>query len=123
MLAKVQAFTGAEQPPDVFCKKVFLERCLQNSLHSKACKETWHKCFPVNLAKFLKMPFLQNTSGQLPLLLAFQKQPSVLFYEKRCSSKFHKIHRKTPFVCKIFKNTFFTEHLWMTTSAFFVQCN
>ena len=35
----------------------------------------WHKCFPVNLAKFLRTPFLQTTSGQLFLLLAFQKQP------------------------------------------------
>ena len=25
----------------------------------------WHRCFPVNLAKFLRTPFLQNTSGQL----------------------------------------------------------
>ena len=23
----------------------------------------WHKCFPVNFAKFLRTPFLQNTSG------------------------------------------------------------
>ena len=25
----------------------------------------WHRGFPVNLAKFLRTPFLQNTSGQL----------------------------------------------------------
>ena len=25
----------------------------------------WHRCFPVNFAKFLRTPFLQNTSGQL----------------------------------------------------------
>ena len=66
-----------------------------------------------------------------------------MFYAKRCSEKFHKIHRKTPmsqslfynnvaglrsasllnkrlaqvFSCefyKISKNTFFTEHLWTT---------
>ena len=72
-------------------------------------------------AKFSKTPFLQNTSARLLLLLAFQKQPPVVFYEKRCSWKFSKIHRKTPFVCEIFKNIFSIEHLWRTASDFFVQ--
>ena len=26
-------------------------------------KSLWHRCFPVNLAKFLRTPFLQNSSG------------------------------------------------------------
>ena len=25
----------------------------------------WHRCFPVNFVKFLRTPFLQNTSGRL----------------------------------------------------------
>ena len=37
----------------------------------KACnfikKRLWHRCFPVNFVKFLKTPFLQNTSGWLLL--------------------------------------------------------
>ena len=33
------------------------------------CQSLWHRCFPVNFAKFLRTPFLQNTSGHL--LLAF----------------------------------------------------
>ena len=77
--------------------------------------------FPVNFAKFLRTPFLQNTSGRLILLFAFQKQPQEVFYEKRCSWKFRKIHRKTPLVYEIFKNTFLTEHLLTTASGFFVQ--
>ena len=28
-------------------------------------KRIWHKCFPVNFAKFLRAPFLQNTSWRL----------------------------------------------------------
>ena len=28
-------------------------------------KRLWHKSFPVNFAKFLRTPFLQNTSGRL----------------------------------------------------------
>ena len=27
----------------------------------------WHRCFPVNFVKFLRTPFLQNTSGRLLL--------------------------------------------------------
>ena len=30
-------------------------------------KRLWHRCFPVNFVKFLKAPFLQNTSGRLLL--------------------------------------------------------
>ena len=30
-------------------------------------KRLWHRCFPVNFAKFLKTPILKNTSGR-PLL-------------------------------------------------------
>ena len=41
-------------------------------------KQVWFMKFP-------KTPFLQNTSGPLLLLLAFQKQPPEVFYEKRCS--------------------------------------
>ena len=75
----------------------------------------------MNFAKFLRTPFLQDTSGRLFLLLAFQKQPPEVFYEKICSWKFPKNDRKTPLVCEIFKNTFFTEHLWTTASGFFGQ--
>ena len=30
---------------------------------STLLKRLWHRCFPVNFAKFLKIPFLRNTSG------------------------------------------------------------
>ena len=52
-----------KQPPEVFCFKVVGLRpatLLKKSL--------WHRCFPVNFVKFLRTPFLQNTSGWLPLL-------------------------------------------------------
>ena len=32
-------------------------------------KKLWHKCFPVNFAKFLRTPYLQNTSERLLLIL------------------------------------------------------
>ena len=34
-------------------------------------KRIWHRCFPLNFAKILRTPFLQNTSG--PLLLNCKK--------------------------------------------------
>ena len=35
----------------------------------EACNEKilWHRCFAVNFAKFLRTPYLQNTSGRLLL--------------------------------------------------------
>ena len=81
----------------------------------------WYKSFPLNLVKFQRAPFLHNTSGRLLLVLAFQKQPPEVFYEKRCFWELRKTYRKTPVVCEIFKNTIFTEHLWTTTSGFPVQ--
>ena len=30
-------------------------------------KKLWYRCFPLNFAKFLRTPFLQNTSGRLLL--------------------------------------------------------
>ena len=71
-----------QQPPEVLCKK----RCSQkfHNIHSKTPapdlffnkvaglglklylkKRLWHRRFPVNFAKFLRTPFLQNTFGQL----------------------------------------------------------
>ena len=57
MLVKLQAFTGA-------------------TTGSVSCTILWHKCFPVNLAKFWRITFLPNTFGRLLMLLAFQKQSS-----------------------------------------------
>ena len=65
--------------PEVFCKKgvlrnfvKFTERHLCQRLSYKVAglrptallkKRPWHRCFPVNFAKFLEIPFLQNTSS------------------------------------------------------------
>ena len=44
-------------------------RWVNNKLGSATLlkKRLWHRCFPVNFAKFLRTPFLQNTSGRLLL--------------------------------------------------------
>ena len=62
----------------VLCKRVFL-KISQNSQENTCArvsflkKRLWHRCFPVNFVKFLRAPFLQNTSEQLLLNLAFLK--------------------------------------------------
>ena len=44
-------------------KKVFLETGLRPATLLK--RRLWHRCFPVNFMKFLRTPFLQNTTGRL----------------------------------------------------------
>ena len=55
-------FTGKH-----LCQSLFLNKVA--GLRSATLLKKWlgHKCFPVNFAKFLRTPFLQNTSGWLPL--------------------------------------------------------
>ena len=53
----------------------------------------WHRCFPVNFAKFLRAPFLQKPSGRL-LLLVFKDdlpQQLVTFLRKKIkqNSRYH----------------------------------
>ena len=43
--------------------------CIYLLLQKQIAKRLWYRRFPVNLAKFLRTPFLQNTSRRLLLLL------------------------------------------------------
>ena len=46
-------------------------------------------------------------------IIVRQKQPSVVFYRKRCSWKFRKIHRKTPVPCQsLGPATLLKKRLW-----------
>ena len=83
-----------KQPPEVFCKKGFLKNLFtgkhlcQSLFFNKAAglrlatllkkrlrpatllkKRLWYRSFPVNIIKFPRTPFLQNTSGRLLLAL------------------------------------------------------
>ena len=53
-------------------KEAVVQRCSVKKVFLKVAglrpatllkKRLWHKCFPVNFVKFLRIPFLQNTSG------------------------------------------------------------
>ena len=57
-----------KQPPKVF----YRNRCFQ--IFRKIHRETqglWHRCFSISFVKFLRTPFLQNTTGRL--LLSFDR--------------------------------------------------
>ena len=45
-------------------------------------KRLWHRCFPVNFVKYLRTPFLQNTSGRL-LLTKEELTKMVLEYQNK----------------------------------------
>ena len=64
-------FTGKQL---FFNKVAGLRKCvLRNSLRPATLlkKRHWYWYFPVNFAKFLRTPFLQNISGRLLLSVAF----------------------------------------------------
>ena len=80
--------TVQKQLPEVFCKKRFLRNVAkftgkllcQSLFFNKVAgwglqlyfkKQLWHKYFPLNLAKFLRTPVLQNISGRLLLTVAY----------------------------------------------------
>ena len=52
------------------CARVFFLIKLQAKSATLLKKRLWHRCFPANYVKFLKTPFLQNTSGRLLLKIA-----------------------------------------------------
>ena len=52
----------------------FLINKLQTAPATLLKKRPWHRCFHVNFGKFLRTPFLQNTSGRVLLLIPTKKR-------------------------------------------------
>ena len=50
------------------CARVSFLIKLQTRPATLLKKRLWHRCFPVNFVKFLRTPFLQNTTGRLLLI-------------------------------------------------------
>ena len=67
-------------------------------------KRLWHRCFPVNFAKFLRTPFLQKTSGRL-----LQKIYLVKYYERK---------RKPKFCRNIYRNIDLFPEIWSHTIVY-----
>ena len=119
-----------EQPPDAFCKKLFLERYSQNSeektcgrysilikLHSHGCKkETLAQVFSFKFSKICKNTFFTEQLRTTASGLLFRSR------HRRCSMKnFTKFTGKHLWFVKFSNTPFFTEQLWTTVSGFFVQ--
>ena len=61
--------------PDVFCEKCVLRNFAPATLLKK---KLWHKCFPVNFAKFLRTPCSQNTSARLLLHFLLRRSQDLI---------------------------------------------
>ena len=97
-----------KQPPEVFYEKVVLKKFAKvtgkhmyqsvyfNKVAGSACnlikKRFWQRCFPVNFAKFLRIPFLQNTSARLLLywtqLFCLFSDQIMLLFSTLCRSSY-----------------------------------
>ena len=106
-------------------------------------KKLWHRCFPVKFVKFSGTHFSQSTSERLQWLIKYELL-IVRSSHQKCSlkkgvlKKFTKFTGKYPsrvsylikfqercFLVdfeKVFKSTFFTEHLWTTASLSSAFC-
>ena len=62
VLRKFAKFTGKH-----LCQSLFFNKVASLRPVTLLKKRLWHRCFPVNFAKFLRIVFLQNTSGRLLL--------------------------------------------------------
>ena len=58
VLRNFAKFTGK-----YLCQSLFFNKIAGLGPATLLKKRLWHRCFPVNFAKFLRTPFLQNTSG------------------------------------------------------------
>ena len=62
VLRNFTKFTGKH-----LCQSLFFNKVAGLRPATLLKKRLRHRCFPVNFAKFLRTPFLQNTSGRLLL--------------------------------------------------------
>ena len=63
LLRNFAKFTGKQ-----LCQILFFNKVAGLRSATLLKKRLWHWCFPANFAKFLRIPFLQNTSRRLLLL-------------------------------------------------------
>ena len=67
VLRNFAKFTGKH-----LCQSLLLNKVAGLRLATLLKKRPWHRCFPVNFAKFLRTLFSQNTSGRLLLNFAIK---------------------------------------------------
>ena len=115
VLKRFTKFTGRH-----LCQSLLFNKVTDLRPATLLKKRLWHKCFPVNLVKFLRTAFSLEYLRWLPLCNFTEYElfkgilrrflllvPEYLlcvkvFYKKSCSSKFRNIHRKTPVLDSLF---------------------
>ena len=70
-------------------RKVVLKDFLK--IHRKTPVVFWHRCFPVNFAKFLRTPLLQNSLGPLLLFIVLTYSSSSLIAFKQVMKQVHNL--------------------------------
>ena len=69
-LRNFEKFTGKH-----LCQSLFFNKVADLRSATLLKKSLWHRHFPMNFAKFLRRPFLQNTFGRLLLQVSFWRAP------------------------------------------------
>ena len=101
------------------CQRLFFNKVAGLKPATLLKNRFWHRCFPVSFAKFLRTPFLQNTSGQLLLSVekVVLKNFAIFTGMHLCWGLFLIREKESPTqvlsweYCEIFKNTYFKEHV------------
>ena len=86
-----------------------------NNNNALFTKRLWHGCFPVNLAKILRTPILQNTSGKLLLKMdIFQNSCSTEYQAHYMIKIFETYQRRSSILVKL--QTYFVRDLPVAAS-------
>ena len=81
-LTNFTKFTGKH-----LCQSLHFNKVIGLKTATLLKKKLWHRYFPVDFAKFLRTPYLQNTSGRLLLILLVACFPlSEIFASKEIAS-------------------------------------
>ena len=81
VLTNFAKFTGKD-----LCQSLFFNKIAGRRPATFLKKRLWHRCFPVNFAKFLRTSFLQNTSRCL--LLTFERVLNTPLLNVNCLARF-----------------------------------
>ena len=82
VLRNFTKFTGKH-----LCQSLYFNKVAGLKTATLLKSRFWHRCFPVNFVKFLRTPFLSNTSGRLLLQLIFQLKTESITSSEQCVQK------------------------------------
>ena len=74
------------------CQGLFFNKVAGPGTATLLKKRLWHRCFPVNFAKFLRIPFSKNTSRRLLISVVFHLIMIKTFQQLFSSDMFYKVY-------------------------------